>query len=201
MDDELNAKDYIDAGVRTLMSSVPYVGDGLVEIFYGFSAQREMKRFRSFYEKLIPIIMEAENLELDTENQDQLVSIIETIHEEIRKLSFERKQSYFVNAYANLLNQRKRINFDEEEYFIEVLSSMTIVEIDFLVRHQKDCHSKKSFSVRNEGTLDKGVANRLRDYGFLEEYTDAYNSGAKYFGFSFSDLGVAFSKFILTPTN
>lgn len=198
---KLKPKDYLNLVVEAGIGAVPYVGGPLQTLYFGAQNEKRFKRIENFYEELSKKVSELGNLVLGDRNNDQLIGIIETIHDEIEKSKSADKIGYFVNSYKNLLLHSSNPSIDMDELFVNILSGLTKFEITIL-----------SFLFRNKGavgtlTIDgvdqiliTGCLSRLSDLGLVNKHLESLTfggTGEQQYNYSISDIGISFCYYIL----
>lgn len=199
--DNLTRRDYLNLVVEASIGAVPYVGGPLQTLYFGAQNEKRFKRIENFYEELSKKVSELGNLVLGDRNNDQLIGIIETIHDEIEKSKSADKIGYFVNSYKNLLLHSSNPSIDMDELFVNILSGLTKFEITIL-----------SFLFRNKGavgtlTMDgvdqiiiTGCLSRLSDLGLVNKHLESLTfggTGEQQYNYSISDIGISFCYYIL----
>lgn len=199
--DNLTRRDYLNLVVEASIGAVPYVGGPLQTLYFGAQNEKRFKRIENFYEELSKKVSELGNLVLGDRNNDQLIGIIETIHDEIEKSKSADKIGYFVNSYKNLLLHSSTPSIDMDELFVNILSGLTKFEITIL-----------SFLFRNKGavgtlTMDgvdqiiiTGCLSRLSDLGLVNKHLESLTfggTGEQQYNYSISDIGISFCYYIL----
>lgn len=186
-----------EAGIGLL----PYVGGPLQTLYFGSKNEKRFKRIEMFYEQLNSRMETLERFELGKQNSEQLIGIIETIHDEIEKSKSQEKIVYFVNAYKNLLLNSKQPRLDQEELYVDLLSSLSRLEIEVLTLFFRTPNSRGI--PKNDGydqSLLIASANRLADFGLLNKHLEGLTIGGfgeQNFTFSLTSFGISFCYYIL----
>lgn len=204
MTDKLDFKDVRNSVIQTGIESIPVVGDAL-SVYYKLQDEKRFKRIESFYESLEEKIGDLELLVLESKNPDQMIGIIESIHEQIEKSNSENKKEYFINAYINLISFRNDKDFDWDEYFINLLSSLSKIELDVLSTcyHELGAddyqanllHPFYRFTVHPEYW---DIILKLSNNGIFKQTEEILPIDKKETRCSFTHIGLSFCKFILT---
>lgn len=207
MDNEdLSPSNYLNLVIESAIGEIPVIGGVVSSLYFGAQNEKRFKRIESFYEDLNTKMKQIEHLipqNVDSNSQDQLIGIIETIHSEIEKSKTKNKTIYFVNAYKNLLLSSNKSLLDTEELYVEILSSLTKIEIDLLALSFRN----QSSVGRPTGVLDIddnlaiGIMNRLSDFGLINKHLEQIvigGGGAETYIYSISNLGITFCRYILT---
>lgn len=201
-EEHLTSKDYRDLVIEAGLGLVPYVGGSIQTLYFGSKNEKRFKRIEFFYEQLAEQIKLLTEFDLNEENSDQLIGIIETIHDEIEKSKSHNKIVYFVNAYKNLLLGSKKSSQDIDELFVDILSKVTKIEIDILAFYMRNRNSR--FVPHVEGVdpiLILGSLNRLSDFGLMNRHLEGLTiggDGGQNYAYSISDLGISFCEYILS---
>jgi hypothetical protein len=169
MGEGLTRQQKIENIVEAGLQLIPHVGGALATLYFGRKQQREFNRIAEFYKELSGELKEKVSLE----NQDEgiLASLIEKINDKVEKEVLEEKQKYFKNYFKNILIYPVKDDYDEKTFFLESLSSATLLEIEIL----KFLNSKNDFiavgTIQKEGVEQYavvGAIGRLRNLGFLQ---------------------------------
>ncbi|PEE79386.1 hypothetical protein CN543_28915 [Bacillus toyonensis] len=206
MDDKLTWKDKLNITVEAGLQLVPYVGGALATAYYGTKQEKRFKRIESLYREFSE---EIEQLKLqlppvDIHDQDKLISLIEEFNEKVERESTDQKREYFKKYLYSTLSSPTNENFDERRFFLDTLSSMTLLECELLLYIK---HQNKPVVV---GHIDKigvdqyaivGSIGRLRMYGFLKYKSDNFmfngTDSALLDSFIISDFGTNFIDYCL----
>ncbi|QOG31588.1 hypothetical protein [Enterococcus casseliflavus] len=199
--DNLTPRDYLNLVVEAGIGAVPYVGGPLQTLYFGAQNEKRFKRIESFYNELNEKISELDSLILGEHNSDQLIGIVETIHDEVEKSKSADKIVYFVNSYKNLLLNSTSPSIDMDELFVNILSELTNFEITIL-----------TFLFKNKGRIG-GVAmqgvdpiliaaclSRLSDLGLVNKHLESITlggPGTQQYNYSISNVGINFCYYIL----
>lgn len=130
---KLNAKDYLNLAVEAGIGSIPYLGSTLQTLYFGSKNEIRLKRLEQFYSDLVKQLENIKNEIPQIENKDrersQLLGIIESINDEIETAKAQRKKDYYRNLFKNCILKINNDNWDEEEYFVEVLKQLNAVDL------------------------------------------------------------------------
>lgn len=199
--ENLSKKDHFDLIVEAGIGLLPYVGGPLQTLYFGSKNEKRFKRIEMFYKQLNSRMETLEQFDLGKQNNEQLIGIIETIHDEIEKSKSQEKIVYFVNAYKNLLLNSKHASLDQEELFVDLLSSLSRLELEVLTMFFRMPNSRGI--PRNDGynqNLLIASANRLADFGLLNKHLEGLTIGGlgeQNYTFSITSFGISFCYYIL----
>lgn len=200
-DEKLSYKEYRDLTIEAGLGLVPYVGGSLQTLYFGAQNEKRFKRIESFYQQLSLKVSELDSFELNYSDGDGLIGIIDRIHEEIEKARSHDKIIYFVNAYKNLLLYSKgKDSFDTEEYFIEILSEITNIDLKILSVLFRWRNGKGKIPTGYTAEITIGAVERLSNFGLVDIYLNRLVSGEpinRNSSFSITDLGITFCEYIL----
>lgn len=133
---KLNTKDYLDLAVEAGIGSIPYIGSTLQTLYFGSKNEIRLKRLEQFYTDLVKQLESIKNKIPQIENRDrersQLLGIIESINDEIETAKAQRKKDYYRNLFKNCILKINNVNWDEEEYFVEVLKQLNTVDLQVI---------------------------------------------------------------------
>ncbi|PHL05379.1 hypothetical protein CQR43_03550 [Enterococcus faecium] len=197
----LTFKDYRDAVIEAGIGLIPYVGGSIQTLYFGTKNEKRFKRIEYFYEQLANRMETLEEFDLNGENPEQLIGIIETIHDEIEKSKSHDKIVYFVNAYKNLLLGTKQHSRDIDELYVDILSKVTRIEIEILALYMRNPNERGiPQMVGVDQMLILGSLNRLSDFGLLNRHLEGLTiggDGGQNYTYSLSNLGISFCQYIL----
>lgn len=206
MDDKLTWKDKLNITVEAGLQIVPYVGGALATLYYGTKQEKRFKRLESFYQEFAALIeqLQSQLPSVDSHDQDKLISLIEEFNEKVERESTDQKREYLKKYLYSTLSSPTHENFDERRFFLDTLSSMTLLECELLLFIKQQ---NKPVVV---GHIDKpgvdqyaivGAIGRLRMYGFLKYQSDniMFNGtdSALLDSFIISDFGINFINYCL----
>lgn len=169
-DESLTGKDKRDLVIEAGLQLIPSVGGALSTLYFGTKQEKRFKRLESFYEELASDINRF-NLSLpglQKENEEELIAIIEQLNEKIETENRVEKREFFKRYFINLLSIDNETNYDQKRYFLDILDSLNIIDIQLL----KLIQDNKNVLVSDiKGTEDVyeivGSIGRLKNYGFL----------------------------------
>lgn len=138
----IDAKDMMDLAIETGMQLIPIVGGPIATIYFGIKQTKEFKRIENFYAELANDLQKQSERIANLENQDQngLVSLIEQLNNKVEKEHQYHKVQLYKTYMKNLLfNPITEQNYDQRKTFLDVLESLTFLELStllFLYDHQ-----------------------------------------------------------------
>ncbi|MBC1209608.1 hypothetical protein HB815_01590 [Listeria booriae] len=203
--EKLTTKDCVDLAVQAGMGLIPYVGSTLQTLYYGRKDELRFKRIEAFYKELgqsLQDVSERLKTTLNTDNEPELISIIEGIHDEIETARAQTKRTYYRNLYKNSLLFNNRI---DQSYYLELLKLLSDIEMRLLldIAQYKQPFTNLTFKdIQDE--IIKGSLNRLVDYGVITSKNTTFNfntfagqsSGGFEKEYEINDFGRSFVAFI-----
>lgn len=173
---KLTGKQKLEVAIQTGLQAIPYVGAPLATAYFGSKQVKEFNRLQEFYNQLSKDMesIKSSIVPIDMQYEDGLMSLIEQINSNIEKEHQSRKIQCYKNYMRNMLtNQITEYNYDKKKLFLEVLQSMSIIEIEVvseLYKLEKNLIVKVSaFSRAGFDTYAfVGVMSKLKSYGFLK---------------------------------
>ncbi|WP_461203519.1 hypothetical protein [Enterococcus sp. N342-3-1-2] len=200
--ENLSPKDYINLVVEASIGAIPYVGGPLQTLYFGAQNEKRFKRIENFYIELNNKVSQLNSFILGEENSDQLIGIIETIHDEIEKSKSTNKIEFFVNSYKNLLLNSTKPSLDMDELFVNILAELTSLELSVLILLFRN---KNTVGIPVMDGVDQilvtGSLSRLSDLGLVNKHLQSImigGGGAQNYKYSISEVGINFSYYILT---
>jgi hypothetical protein len=175
---QLSPREYFnivrDVAIRTGIEAIPYVGNPLAALYFDTKQQRQFKRLEKFYSTTAKELEKFKDKIALTEAHDKesLVAIIEELNEKVEREQSKEKLEFLKNYLKNsLFNPVKENNFDERRFFLNSLSTMTLLECELLSNLYKQVEFIEIDSIEKPG-VDKhaiaGSIGTLKNYGFLE---------------------------------
>lgn len=174
----LTAKEKTLLGVQAAIQAIPYVGGSIATIYFGYKKEIRFKRLEAFYARFAS---EAEVFKdkialIESHHKDKLIAIIEELNEKVEHETVKEKIDFLKNYFrSTLVNPITDSNFDERQYFLNVLGSMTLLESEIL----KFLLNKNNIPTQiidiKINDIDQyaiiGGVEKLKSYGFLESQT------------------------------
>ena len=133
---KLNTNDMMDLAIETGMQLIPIVGGSLATIYFGIKQTKEFKRIEQFYTELANDLQKQSEriVNLETQYQNGLVSLIEQLNNKVEKEHQYHKVQLYKTYMKNLLfNPITEQNYDQRKTFLDVLESLTFLELEILV--------------------------------------------------------------------
>lgn len=178
---KLTGKEKFNKVVEAGLQGIPYVGGSLSTLYFGTKQEKEFKRLKTFYQELSDDIGRHEIRLLSVENHDaeKLISLIEELNEKIARESTEDKRSMFKKYLFSTLSTPTNDNYDERRYFLEVLSSISMLECEILMFLKKNGTILVGEISRpnTDQYAIVGSIGRLKSYGFLVARTNGLTIG------------------------
>ncbi len=169
--------------VKAGLQLIPYIGGTLATLYFDRKQQREFSRLLNFYKELSEELKTLkEKLSLDNQDETKLMTLIEKVNNKVEKEVLQEKINYLKHYFKNILIQPVKDDYDEKVFFLESLSSMSLLEIEIL----KFLNSQSNFIPI--GTIQKpgieqyaivGATGRLRNLGFLQSAGGGMSFGDK----------------------
>lgn len=173
MDEQkLTPKEYLELAIEAGIGAIPVIGGPVQTIYFGRQNEKKFKRIEAFYHSLQKDLDSMKNkipnIQDVSANKDQLMGIFETINDEVEKARSQSKIEFYKNLYKNCLLNINNTYWDEEEYFLEVLSKITSTQIEiisYLIPKQE--FTAGIFSPKLSQSIIDGSLNTLVDMGIL----------------------------------
>ncbi|MDI6852381.1 MAG: hypothetical protein QME75_02085 [Deltaproteobacteria bacterium] len=184
-DDKLTPRDKIEIAFQAGLQLIPCgLGGALSSIYFGIKQEKRFKRIELFYSEVANELIKLKENDLkeirdriDSLNiyeKESLSAIIEELNDKIEREHIFIKITYFKQYFLNILkNPNFHDEFDEKKYFLNIISSMTIIEFNVLafLYTQKE---KVNVGDIPMGKVDPfaiiGAVERLKSFGFIKSY-------------------------------
>ncbi len=200
-DDNLTPKDYLNLAIEAGIGAIPVVGSPIQTIYFGRQNEKRFKRIERFYkelnEELEQIKQNIPEVFYPERDRDQLMGVLESINEDIEKSRNQSKFNLYKNLYKNCILGINKLNWDREEYFVEILSQLTPIQIELIafLSSKGDVFSGSINYPGQPQELIDGSLNVLSDFGILDKKIDSIvlgNVGKQNMGYRISSLGKEF---------
>ena len=173
--EKLNLPEIIDITVESGLQLIPVVGGTLSSAYFGTKQAKEFKRLENFYKILSEELNSIKTMILPIENQyeDGLVSLIEQINYRVEKEHQEVKINKYKKYMKSILTTPITLgNYDSIKVFLDILSSMSLLEIEIISFMYKN-RDKGYIPVKNISKSGVhqyaivGAISKIKSYGFL----------------------------------
>ena len=163
--------------LKSAINALPYVGGSLSTLIFDWTNEKRIKRLESFYYEITSFIKENNIVlpDIGVHDKDSLVALIEELHTKIEHEHrvFERNclMKFYLNSLSTSTNNQ---NFDERTFFLDSLSSMTVLECEILSSLMKVNRLVPVTEISKPGTsiyAIVGAIGRLKAYGYLTSVT------------------------------
>lgn len=165
---KLGFKDYRDLTIKTCLESIPYIGSPISSAYFGYKEEIRFKRIEQFYEDLADRMDKIEEnfnpISIDTYNKDEVISMIESLNDEIEKQSQQHKKTYFINYFIKYVDERNKTSNDDKLLFFEILKELNRLDIQALKIFHED---KSNLNIKSSNDNDRVIINKLSNYGLL----------------------------------
>lgn len=210
MDDKtLSFAEQRDLAIQACMQLIPQVGGALSTLYFGHKQEIRLKRVESCYAELVQEVESLKDRIAPFEEHDRgaLVAIIEEFNEKVEREQVGEKVEFLKSYFKNtLMHPVTKNNYDKRRFFLDVLSSMTMLECEVLgiLSGKRGVRRVSSIRVGEADTFEiVGAVGRLKGYGFLQS-CQTLNTMEKevrvrdlYEMVHISDFGVEFREFCL----
>lgn len=171
-DSKLTNKQEAENIIKAGLELIPCVGGSLATLYFDKKQQKEFNRLSNFYKELSEELKSLkEEFSLDGQDKAKLMTLIEKINDKVEKEVLREKIDCFKKFFKNILIEPIKDDYDEKVFFLESLSSMTLLEMGVL----RFLNSQNNFvaigSIQKEGIEQYaivGAVGRLRNLGFLQ---------------------------------
>lgn len=136
--EKLSSAEKRDLIIQSGIEAIPYVGGPLSTLLFSGKQQLRLNRLEIF---LNDIILEVEaikdriaNIErYDEYDKEALSAIFEELFERVEHEQFSEKQKYFKICFKKtLINPVNKSNYDERRFFLDILGSISPLQITIL---------------------------------------------------------------------
>lgn len=162
-----------DLALEALVQAIPHVGGPIATLYFGNKSKKQFQRLKNFYEKLSKDLDEVKSSisPISEHSQDELVDLIEEIHDKIENERVKSKRKYYRNLYKkSLIHPVETDNFNERKYFIDIISRLSEPHFKILTHIFKKRVKISVNSINIDGieeSLKKGFVQQLENYGLI----------------------------------
>lgn len=207
MGEKMSGKDYLNLALEAGVASIPNFGPALQVAYFGRKNELRIKRIEHFYSDLADRVSKLEALPVQDEiDRDQLMGIIESINDEIETARAQSKRRYYENLYLECLESYNHTSWDQQEYFVDLLSRINDTQILLLnmLNQSRSTTQNKQVDLGVPQQVLEGNLTMLSDFGLVQRKFDGIsiggaNSGDQYV-YSLSTLGIRFVESVLTDS-
>jgi len=202
----LTVKQEAENTIKAGLQLIPYIGGTLATLYFDRKQQREFNRLLRFYKELSEELKSLKMaLSLDNQDKFKLMTLIEKVNNKVEKEVLREKINYFKCYFKNILIQPVKDDYDEKIFFLDSLSSMSLLEIEilkFLISQSDFIQIGTIQKHRIEQYAVMGAIGRLRNLGFLQSAGGGISIGDKSDNYlkemvKISDFGKNFIEFCL----
>ncbi|MCC2248868.1 hypothetical protein JUJ52_02695 [Virgibacillus sp. AGTR] len=200
-----------ETAIAVSLSLIPYIGGSIASIYTSVKTNKEIERLEEFYSDVANGIKTLDEklsnaLRNSSHDDEYLAMLIEKLSRKVeieaRKSKINALKTLFVNSLLNGVNQT---SYSEIDFFLEVLDSLSEIDIELLVLSHKENRliavNEINYVKYNEPYFILASVNKLRNFGLLQVFSGAIAVGAKDNALEerikVSDLGKNFISFCL----
>ncbi|MHA7962891.1 hypothetical protein ACX93W_02015 [Paenibacillus sp. CAU 1782] len=202
----LNGREKRDLLIQAGIQAIPYVGGSLSTLYYGHKQEVRFKRIESFYEEIKEELerLHASIPAVETHDPNELMSLIEQLHDNIESEHLEEKRRYYKNYYIRILKSPViRNNYDQRKMFLDILRSLTLTQIEifqFLIEQPAPVIDRGISRPGYSETLISGSIEQLKILGLVDSQLHGIVIGSQSginASISASQLGKEFHRFCM----
>jgi hypothetical protein len=186
-----------DTIINAAIQAVPYVGASIATLYFGHKQGRRFKRLETFYEELKSELngVQGRLADIKDQNPEEFRAILEELHEQVESEQISSKKKYYKTYFKSTLVEPVNGNYDERKLFLNILKSLSTLQIDiltFLVQHGKPVISNQIQKPGVDQALIKGAVGQLVNHGLLNSQLNSIAFGS---GGGQMDESISVSKF------
>jgi len=162
-----------DLALEALVQAVPYVGSSIATLYFGNKSKKQFQRLTEFYKELCKDLEEVKSSlsPISEHSEDELIILIEEIHEKIENERIESKKRLYKNLYKkSLIHPVKTENFNERKYFVDIISTLSEPHfkiLSFLFNKRNKIPIGDIIFKGIDNSLIKGFIQQLENYGLI----------------------------------
>ena len=127
-----NIQDNIELGINAAMQLIPVVGGSLSTLYFGYKQNKEFRRLEKTLIEIAEELNDKKIPNIKEHNEAELMSLIEELNDKIEKEHIEEKRKCYKNFYKKILVIPNQNTYNERKMFLEILSTMTPLQIELL---------------------------------------------------------------------
>ena len=164
--------------LESAIQAIPYIGSSIATLYFGNKEKKKFERLESFYSKLNEELEKVKKsiAKLESHSPEELVLLIDEIHEKVENERTELKIKYYQNLYIKSLIHPVKDCFNERKYFVDLISSLTQVHINILAILNRSQKFMNHYELINQGVdkdLVKGFTQQLENSGLVTSQLDS----------------------------
>ncbi len=180
---KLRGKEIRDLVIQSGIQGIPYIGSFLATLYFGAKQERRFKRLEEFYSEAAQEIKDLKDRIASKEQHDKdaLAAIIEELNEKVEQEQVREKRKYFKTYLKNTLIYPMEGDYEERRYFLDTLSSMSLLECEVLGFLYNQDQQVRVGDIKKPSTDQYaivGAISRLKSYGFLISSQGKFSIGS-----------------------
>lgn len=120
--DKLTSTEQRDIYIQAGLEAIPYIGGSISTLYFGRKQELRFRRIEEFYRR-IAAEFKGEALNLSNIDQQKLVALIETIHDNVEKEINDEKIDYFKNCFINTICEYE-FQYEKRKFFVKCLGDL-----------------------------------------------------------------------------
>ncbi|MCM3628791.1 hypothetical protein M3194_15715 [Paenibacillus glycanilyticus] len=169
---KLATKDKSEIIIKAGLQLIPYVGGSLSTLYFDTKQEKRFKRLESFYNEFSRYVNESGAFipQIEEHNKESIVALIEELNEKVEREHTQIKREYFRNYLLTTLTNSEADKFDEQKFFLNALSDMTMLECELLMFLNTQLKGAMIGTIKKNGIEQYaivGAIGRLKAYGFI----------------------------------
>ena len=194
--------------IESLMQAIPYVGGPLATLYFGHKQEKRFRRLEQFYNEIKVEIEDIKNSlpDITSHNEEELSAILEELHEKVETEHLAVKRKYYKEYFKNTMLFPVNGNFDERKLFIDIIDSLTPLQIELIKYLYEQQTAVQSISISIPGVdqvLIRASLAQLKNFGITESSLNSviYIGSGNVINedISLSKFGQRFHHFCLNP--
>ncbi|GAA3645811.1 hypothetical protein [Asaccharospora irregularis] len=162
-----------DVVIEAAIQAIPYVGAPLATLYYGNKQEKRFRRLEKFYEELKEEISKSQNnyKDISQHNPDELSAILEELNEKVESEHLELKRRLYKNYFKKTMIQPVNGNFDERKLLLDILSTLTPLQIEIIAFLAKQASPVQGSSISKPGieqSVISGSIAQLKNFGLID---------------------------------
>src|SRR6266496_480635 len=135
MPEKIDSQEAIISAIKSVFGVVPYAGQLLSEVAFDYRSRIKQNRLNNFTQLLVEFFKDTRNIKLENIKTEEFSDLFESVLKRVVQTKSEEKHRRFKNILVNQI-QNPSQNIDNSEIYLDLISSLSEIEINILHQHQ-----------------------------------------------------------------
>ena len=195
-ENKISAKDKLELVVNAGLQAIPYIGGPLSTLYFGYKQEQRFQRLEQTLKEVASELQNCKLPKIEEHNSEELMSLIDELTDRIEDERIELKRNLYKEYFKNILKTPTNGNYEERKLFLEVLSRITLLQIELF-----------QFILKNPNVIDVNISKpgidislikssilQLENYGLVIATLNSITLGGSQSGMPMNLLASEFGK-------